>query len=66
MDMLVGIVGGLLVAGLTTAGILGNIWILIVVTVVGAGAAAAGSWYEKVQAEIKENQTYANYPPYGY
>lgn len=61
-ERMIGVIGGLFMAGLLAGGITGSIWVLLVF--VAAGTVVAGSW-KLVKLSKLDNQL-AKYPSYKY
>ena len=66
MEWLMGIAGGLMLGGLVFGSVLGSMGIAVIAAAAGLVIAAAGSCYQKAQAEAAEHERLSQYPSYKY
>lgn len=64
--MVIGVAGGLVVAGLVAGGILGSIIIAAVGCLAGIAVALGSSWLSEATASRQASKQLAQYPTYKY
>jgi uncharacterized membrane protein YedE/YeeE len=64
--MVIGVAGGLIVAGLVAGGMFGSILIAVVGCIAGIAVALGSSWLTEATASRQASKQLAQYPTYKY